>query len=377
MKARLLLFLLVLVLVLATTCAYMGRRSMALSPTLARHPAAIWTVVALFLVLQFAVPAFHRLLGSRLVALSWISYLALSLVSTYFLYLAGTDLLGFILRKVFSLPTIPWVLLLAAGLTLLSTGIGLIQCLRPVRVHALDVPIQGLPPRLEGLRIAQLSDLHLGPLTTPARIRDIVTRTQALCPDLIAVTGDLADGSVDQERACLDALGRLEAPLGVFFVTGNHEYYSGAEPWLAALRALGWQVLVNAHAVATRGNAQLAIIGLPDPAGPERPDLRLAMDGTPREAFRLLLHHPPIGTEAAARAGIHLQLSGHVHGGQYFPWSPVVRCFFKHPTGLHSIGSMWLYISPGTGFWGPPNRFLVPPEITLLTLRPGPPASGR
>lgn len=377
MKARLFLFLLLLTLVLASTCAYMGRRSMALSPALARHPAAVWTAVALFLVLPFAVPVVHRLFGSRLVALSWISYLALSLVSTYFLYLAGTDLLAFILRKVFLLQTVPWVLPLAVGLTLLSAGIGLVQCLRPARVHVLDVPIEELPPGLEGLRIAQLSDLHLGPLTTPDRIRGIVTRTQALCPDLIAVTGDLADGDVDQERACLDVLGRLEAPHGVFFVTGNHEYYSGAEPWLAALRALGWQVLVNAHAVATRGNAQLAVIGLPDPASPERPDLRLALEGAPREAFRLLLYHPPTGTEAAARTGIHLQLSGHVHGGQYFPWSPIVRCFFKHPVGLHAIGPMWLYASPGTGFWGPPNRFLVPPEITLITLRPAPPASGR
>ncbi len=377
MRYRVFLFLGVVTLVLASSCYYMARRSMSFSPTLLKHPGAVWITVAGFLVLQFGVPVVHRALGFRLAALSWISYLALGFVSSYFLYLASADLCHWVLKKSLGLDRSSWVLPMALGLTMVSTGVGLAQCLLPVRIHRLDIPIHDLPPELNGFCIAQLSDLHLGPLTSVSRIQGIVERTNGLQPDLIAVTGDLADGDVHQERACLEALGQLEAALGVFFVTGNHEHYSGAESWLAALRALGWNTLVNRHALLQSRGAHVAVIGLPDPASPEPARLTSAMEGVPAEAFKLLLYHPPTGSEAASRSGIHLQLSGHVHGGQYFPWSPIVRSFFKHPAGLHRIGDMWLYASPGTGFWGPPNRLLVPPEITLLTMRPGPAASDR
>jgi uncharacterized protein len=372
MKYRMLLFLGTVILVLVSACFYMARRSLVLAPALQRHQGLIWSCMVAFLVLQFGVPLSQRLLGIRISALYWLSYLSLSLVSTYFLYLAGADCLQALSHRFLGAAVGSWALLTAVCLTVISAGIGFTQCYLPIRTKQIEVSIQGLPDGLEGFRIAQISDLHLGPLLPVSRVARIVTRTNDLSPDLIAVTGDLADGSVEQERDCLVELGKLQAVHGVRFVTGNHEYYSGVQPWLEAVRNLGWKTLVNQCEILQHRESGLAVIGLPDPASRgegEGPDLQKAMAGLPPEATKLLLYHQPLDTAAAARAGIQVQLSGHTHGGQYFPWSPIVRLFFEHPLGLHRVGRMWLYTSPGTGFWGPPNRFLVPPEITLITLK--------
>lgn len=347
---------------------------MGLYPPLRQHRLLVWLAVLAFLALQFGVPMLHRLSGFRVIALSWLSYLSLSLVSTFFVYLLAADGIQALARRLFGAQPAfgAWAFGTAVTLTLLSAGIGLFQCYLPIRMRHLNLPIAGLPAELSGFRIAQISDLHLGPLLTPARVARVVAATTALAPDLVAVTGDLADGDVDQERESLTALAGLRATHGVFFVTGNHEYYSGAEPWILAVQALGWRVLENEHTVLEHKGASLAVIGLPDPTsrsmGSSGPDLRRALAGAPPEVTRLLLFHQPLGAEEAARAGVHLQLSGHTHGGQYFPWSLVVRLFFDHPVGLSQENGMWIYTSPGTGFWGPPNRFLVPPEITLFTL---------
>jgi uncharacterized protein len=374
MKTRMFIFLAIISFVLAAACIHMARRSMALCPILQRHPGLVWGAVILFLILQFGVPLLHRQLSYRINALYWASYLALSLVSTYFLYLVGADFVQMVSRRFLGAPDSAgqWAFFAAASLTIASASIGLVQCYVPIRTNRIEVPIAGLPDGLEGFRIVQISDLHLGPLLSVARVERIVAQANDLSPDLIAVTGDLADGDVEQERPCLTALGKLQALHGVRFITGNHEYYSGVRPWLQAVRDLGWKTLLNEHEILGHRNAELAVIGLPDPAGKamgEGPDLARAMAGIPPGTMKLLLYHQPLGAEKAARAGIQVQLSGHTHGGQYFPWSPIVRMLFDHPVGLHRQGSMWIYTSPGTGFWGPPNRFLVPPEITLITLR--------
>jgi uncharacterized protein len=374
MKLRMLLFFLIVTAIIAAGCAYMAARSMSLWPVLQEHQVMVWGSAALFAVLQFGVPLLHRLCGIRSRLLYWCSYMALGLVSTYFLYLAAADLVQAILRAVFHLPAAvgTWALASAAVLTLVSGLVGLVQCLRPVRTVEVELPLPDLPVYLQGFRIIQISDLHLSPLLTRAPVQRLADQCNALAPDLIAVTGDLADGDIGQERLSLEALGTLRAAHGIYFVTGNHEYYSGVEPWLRAVRDLGWKVLMNEHAIIQHEGGSLAVIGLPDPTGRiegHGPDLSKAMAGIPDECIRLLLNHQPLQTARAVGAGIHIQLSGHTHGGQYFPWSLVIRRFFEHPVGLYRVGSMWLYVSPGTGFWGPPNRFLVPPEITVITLR--------
>ncbi len=372
MKYRMFLFLGILLLGLGSACFYMARRSMAFCPALQRQQGLVWGCVIAFLLLQFGAPLANRLLGLRINALYWLSYLSLSLVSTFFLYLAAADFIQMLSRRFIGAAIEPWALLAAASLTVISTSLGLVQCYLPIRTQPIEVPLDGLPEGLDGFRIVQISDLHLGPLLPVSRVERIVSRTNGLCPDLIAVTGDLADGDVKQERACLAELGKLQAVHGVRFITGNHEYYSGVEQWLEAVRDLGWRVLLNEHEILRHRETDLVVIGLPDPAGGgegEGPNLAKAMAGVAPETIKLLLYHQPLGAEKAARAGIHLQLSGHTHGGQFFPWSPIVRLFYDYPVGLHRHGPMWLYTSPGTGFWGPPNRFLVPPEITLITLK--------
>ncbi|HEX9010990.1 MAG TPA: metallophosphoesterase, partial [Holophagaceae bacterium] len=289
----------------------------------------------------------------------------------------AADFGQFLLRRFAHAPASAgtWAFGLALGVALASNLAGLVTALRPPVLRTVEVPIRDLPEGLNGFRIVQVSDLHLGPLVTAARVDRLVARANALAPDLVAVTGDLVDGEADGVRAKVERLEALRATHGVFFVTGNHEYYSGVARWIPVIRGLGWHVLDNAHAVLQHRGAALVVAGMPDPAAGGRrgtgrgPDLAATLAGAPEEAPKLLLFHPPTGYDAAERAGIRLQLSGHTHSGQYFPWSLVVRSIYRYPAGLHRHGGLWIYTSVGTGFWGPPNRFLVPPELTLLVLR--------
>lgn len=350
---------------------------MALCPRLARHPGYVWGVLGLFAGLLFAVPLLHRVpfLGPGIDGLFWVSYGLFSFISTYLVYLAAADLLQALLKRAFGLQVGPWAFGLALGAALVSVGVGFVTALRPVATRTVEVPIRGLPAPLEGFRIVQISDLHLGPLARMAQVDHVVDATNALRPDLIAVTGDLVDGEADGVRAKVERMASLRAAHGTFFVTGNHEYYSGVGRWLKVIRAMGWRVLHNEHALVEHGGARLAVAGMPDPASRgrrgdgSRPDLARALAGMPGDAVPILLFHPPTGTAAAAEAGVKLQLSGHTHAGQYFPWSLLIPALYEHPRGLTRRADLWVYTSVGTGFWGPPNRFLVPPELTLLVLR--------
>ncbi len=366
-----------LLAILGSAFTYMARRSMALCPPLAKHPAGVWGFLGLFFLLMVLVPLVNRLTDHRADALYWLSYGLFGFVSTYLVYLLVADLGQVLLRRLAHAPASigTWAFGFALGAALLSNLAGLVTALRPPVLRSVEVPIRDLPEGLEGFRILQISDLHLGPLVSAARVDQLAARANTLAPDLVAVTGDLVDGEADGVRGKAERLRALHATHGVFFVTGNHEYYSGVAKWIPVIRGLGWHVLDNAHEVLPHRGAALVVAGMPDPAARGRrgtgrgPDLAVALAGAPEGNLRLLLYHPPKGYEAAEGAGIHLQLSGHTHSGQYFPWSLVVRSLYRYPAGLHRHGGMWIYTSVGTGFWGPPNRFLVPPELTLLVLR--------
>lgn len=374
---RILLSLATLLTVLGLAFTYLARRSMALVPTLNRHPAWVWGFLATFLALVFLVPLANRLSGHRLDFLYALSWGLFAFVSTFLVYLLVADLGQLLLRRLAQLPatvgTGAWLLAFAAALA--SLGIGLAQALRPPRLRHHEVPIEALAPGLEGFRIVQVSDLHLGPLVSKASVERLRAQIEALKPDLIAFTGDLVDGDADGAREKAEALKALPSTHGTYFVTGNHEYYSGIDRWMPVFVELGWAVLDNGHRVVDHHGATLAVVGMPDPAAGGRrgrgqgPSLAKALAQLPPVDFRLLLFHPPTGYEAAERAGFDLQLSGHTHAGQYFPWSLVVKRIFRYPMGLNRHGRMWIHTSVGTGYWGPPNRFLVPPELTLLTLR--------
>jgi predicted MPP superfamily phosphohydrolase len=264
----------------------------------------------------------------------------------------------------------------AAASSLLIAGLGFGQAVSGPRVKKIGVGVRALAPDLRGLRIAQISDLHVGPTIRRGHVERVVERVMALEPDLIAITGDMADGTVETLARHVEPLARLRAPLGVYYVTGNHEYYWNAKDWLAKADELGFIPLINENRVVSRGSARLLVGGVPDESGGHflpghEPDQSRAAATGGFVDFRLLLAHRPDGVPEAERAGFDLQLSGHTHGGQFFPASLFIGLFHRYSRGLYRHEKMAVYVNPGTGYWGPAHRFAVPSEITLLTLSRG------
>jgi uncharacterized protein len=261
-------------------------------------------------------------------------------------------------------------------LAVLATVVGFIDARRRPRVVDVEVPLTDLPAALRGFTIAQISDVHIGPTIKRDFLHGIVEIVNSLDVDLVAVTGDLVDGSVEQLGAHVEPLARLRSRHGVFFVTGNHEYYSGVRPWIAELRRLGLDVLLNEHRVLRHDGAALVLAGVTDysahqfdPAQHSDPEAALA--GAPPDVRpRVLLAHQPRSAAAAADAGFDLQLSGHTHGGQFWPWNLFVRLQQPFTAGLHRLGNLWVYTSRGSGYWGPPKRLGVPSEIARVRLVP-------
>ena len=272
-----------------------------------------------------------------------------------------------------------------AATAVLVTAWGFLNARRTAAVRRVDVPIDGLPAGLDGFTIAQISDLHVGPTIRRPYVERVVAAVNGLDADLVAITGDLVDGSVPELAFHVAPLAALSSREGSFFVTGNHEYYSGAAAWTAELRRLGLTVLANQHVTIRRGEATLVVAGVNDFSAGHfdrhgGSDPAQALVGSPPAALRLLLAHQPRSAEAAEAAGFDLQLSGHTHGGQFLPWNFLVRLQQPFTAGLKRWRRMWVYTSRGTGYWGPPKRFGAPSEITLLRLvaaRPAVAATGR
>jgi hypothetical protein len=267
-----------------------------------------------------------------------------------------------------------WSALAVPTLALCMSFIGFINARRRAVVRHVDVPITGLPAALNGFSIVQISDVHVGTTIKNGYVSRIVDAVNALDADMIAVTGDLVDGSVQRLSSHTAPLGRLSARHGVFFVTGNHEYYSGANAWIAEIRRLGLSVLLNEHVVLEHGGEAVVVAGVTDYSAhrfdpTQRSDAKAAISGAPaRAGVKVLLAHQPRSAFDAAKAGFDLQLSGHTHGGQFFPWNLLVKLIEPFAAGLHRLDKLWVYVSRGTGYWGPPKRFGAPSEITRLRL---------
>ena len=262
------------------------------------------------------------------------------------------------------------VLLLAA----LSSIVGYVNARRLAAVVEVDIPIRGLPAALQGFTIAQISDIHVGPTIKHGYLDAIVNKVNTLKADLIAITGDLVDGSVQELAPHTAPLANLQSRHGAYFVTGNHEYYSNAPEWVAEVRRLGLTVLMNEHVILKHQGASLLVAGVTDYSAhhfdeAERSDPQAALAGSPQHvAVKLLLAHQPRSATAAAEAGFDLQLSGHTHGGQFFPWNLFVPLQQPYTAGLNRLRDLWVYTSRGTGYWGPPKRLFAPSEITRLRL---------
>jgi uncharacterized protein len=309
--------------------------------------------------------------------IAWVGLTTMGFFSSLFVMTLLRDvfLLGALLAlpsqraALLSAPSAWWTLALTLAFTLIGLRIA-----RSPRLVEIDIPIENLPQALQGFSIAQISDLHVGPTIKRNFVARIVARVNRLNADLIAITGDLVDGSVHDLAPHTAPLADLAARHGVYFVTGNHEYYSGEPAWTAELRRLGLTVLKNQHVIVAHDGASLVLAGVTDytahhfdPA--QRSDPTAALQGAAPDAGpKILLAHQPSTAVAAAAAGYDVQISGHTHGGQFWPWNLFVRYFQPFTAGLNRLKNLSVYVSRGTGYWGPPNRFIVPGEITRIRL---------
>jgi predicted MPP superfamily phosphohydrolase len=264
------------------------------------------------------------------------------------------------------------VVLVAGGLSVAAVRSGLAK----VAVREISVRLRRLPQKLDGLTIVQLTDVHVGPTIGRPFIEEIVARTNATNPDVIAITGDLVDGSVEDLRDHVAPLAALRARYGVYFVTGNHEYYSGAPAWCDELTRLGIRVLRNERVSIGDDEASFDLAGIDDAQSQQfgeghGPDLARAVEGRDVTRELVLLAHQPRAVFEAVTHGVGLQLSGHTHGGQIWPWNYFVRLQQPVVAGLARFSETQVYVSSGTGYWGPPMRLAAPAEITRVTLRTG------
>jgi hypothetical protein len=314
--------------------------------------------------------------------LGWIGYLAMGVFSSLFVLtvlrdalLAGAGLINLASANTVAMPLLRELSVIGVlAITAIASLIGVFNARRLAKIVEVNIPIANLPKALQGFSIVQISDIHVGPTIKRNYISAIVEAVNQLKPDVVAVTGDIVDGSVARLRKHVAPLGQLSARHGVYAVTGNHEYYSGAEAWVAELRRLGLSVLMNENTVLDHGGAGILIGGVTDysahqfdPA--QKSDPKAAMAGAPQDiAVKVLLAHQPRTAPAAEAAGFDVQLSGHTHGGQFLPWKWFVPLQQPFTAGLHRLHNLWVYTSRGTGYWGPPIRFGAPSEITHLRL---------
>ncbi len=274
-----------------------------------------------------------------------------------------------------ALLSIPAELVMVAA-SLIAAAIGMTRALAVPDVKSVEIPVRGLPGDLDGLKVAHLSDLHIGSTFTGEWLEEVVQRTNALEPDFTLITGDLADGTPDRIGTFVHPITELRARYDVVISAGNHDYYSGLRPWV---ETWGMTVLLNSHREYNVRGRNVVIAAVTDPCAVlfrsldgemGAPDARRALEGAD-EGLRILMSHRPGQAEQNAALGCHLQLSGHTHGGQFFFLFPLVsRLNGGFRSGLYRAGSMPLYVSPGTGMWGyVPMRLGVGAEITLIILR--------
>jgi predicted MPP superfamily phosphohydrolase len=300
----------------------------------------------------------------------WLSSLLMGLFGTYIIISIPLDIINLCFANtLFS----QHFYLSILGLSVVFTLLGLVQALMGPKVKEISCSSLNLPEVMNGLTIAQISDLHVGPTIQKKYVSDVVQKTNSLNPDLIFVTGDLTDGLPDKLIEHLAPLKDLKSRYGIFYVTGNHEYYWGAAALIEKVKTLGFMPLINENKVISIGDKKLLISGVTDPMGNilegHRPDLKKASLTNEKTDYKILLAHRPDVCLEAEKLGYDLQFSGHTHAGQFFPFSLLIPFFHKYYRGLNRHGRMWVYVNRGTGYWGPANRFANASEITYFKMR--------
>jgi predicted MPP superfamily phosphohydrolase len=332
----------------------------------------VWLARFVFLLLFLSFPVIHFMFrhenGPLLTVGSFVSAVWMGMIVYLVLGAFGYDLL-----RLISWGAIPGGRVMTttvASFAIAVTVYGLIEA-HSIGVTRFTARMPNLPKHLDGMRVVQVSDVHMGSLVRGPRLEKIVTMVNELHPDLIVITGDLVDAEPSRTEDLIPALRRLQSRYGVFAVTGNHEYFAGAERAQAFIEQAGVTMLRNRW-VEVAGGLQLIgrddvvagrITGKPTPSWDE------ILRGLDRTKPAILLYHTPVTTLAELESrGIQLQLSGHTHKGQLWPFNFIVKRIFRTPYGLFTNGTATIYVSRGAGTWGPPMRVLARPEITLITL---------
>lgn len=264
--------------------------------------------------------------------------------------------------------------LMVMGLALVVLAVGVWNARSGPRIKKVKVPIRDLPESLEGYRIAQISDLHVGPTIGANYVRRVVRKVNSLDPQLTVLTGDIIDGDADHHLEAASHLSRLEPAGRILYVTGNHEFYWDGPRWIEEFRRMGLRVLLNSREIIRHRSESILVAGILDPAAAlaapgSGPDLKRALGGeSDSSRVKILLAHQPDIAFEAADAGFDLMISGHTHAGQFFPFTLLIHSVQKFVKGLKACGRMWVYVNQGTGYWGPPIRLGTVTEITLLEL---------
>ncbi|MDP2982988.1 MAG: metallophosphoesterase [Candidatus Latescibacter sp.] len=392
-------FLIIGLAVLSFVYGYIGLRILVPSPFSTITQVILWAVLATFLLMP-PVSLVFRFTGFKPFwsdAFAWAAYIGLGFFSLVFAFLVARDLLLLVTvsadysfsfiktlmgnsgaSSLFLSPVRRHFLVNVTnlgilGITALLCMYGFYEARRTPRIVQISVPVKDLPSDLEGFRIAQITDLHVGPTVKGGFVQSVVDRVKSLHPDAIAVTGDVVDGSVPEIGKDVAPLGELSAPFGKYFITGNHEYYSGVEPWIEEMKRLGFIVLLNEHRVIKRGDGSILLAGVTDYSagrihGNHASSPEAAISGAPPCDVKIILAHQPSSIFASSRAGFDLQITGHTHGGQYFPLKYLVGLHEPYVSGWRLHDKTFIYVSRGAGYWGPPLRIGVPSEITVFTL---------
>ncbi|RYZ77884.1 MAG: metallophosphoesterase [Proteobacteria bacterium] len=255
--------------------------------------------------------------------------------------------------------------------SILLPAYGYWHALQGPRVVSVEIPLRSLPTDLEGYRIVQISDLHAGPGIGRNYVQNVVDQVLTLKADLVVLTGDIGDGTFEKYKDRTEPLPALAKATRVLYISGNHEYIKDSGAWLQRFRELGATVLLNEHVVIHHKSSSILFAGVVDPdnkiVGGVGPDIEKALSGSPSSNLKVLLAHRPDIAKDASNI-FDLQLSGHTHGGQFFPFNLIIKLLQPFPNGLKKLDDMWVYTNPGTGYWGPPIRLGTTSEITILKL---------
>lgn len=375
-------------LLLATAALFLVGLHVYITQRLVFDPAlpGLWRPLCTALVVAgcasfFAAPLAERRLPRRLVRfVTWPAALWMGIVYILIVVLAGSDLVAGLARMVGwldareNLAFARWRAVAVLTISGLAALMALRSGLSPPAVKHVVLALPRWPRSLDGFRIAQISDIHIGPILDRRFSRSLTERVNDLNADLVAITGDLVDGRVHRVGDEVEPFADLRGRHGVYFVTGNHDHMSRASEWTVRIAELGVRVLRNEHVAIESDGASFDLVGVDDHrgdlmGGEGGEDLEAALAGRNAERFALLLAHDPSTFKHASLRGIDLQLSGHTHGGQIWPFGYAVRLVIPFVAGCYQLGPAQLYVSRGSGFWGPPMRLFAPAEITAIELR--------